>query len=43
MIYEEEGKQLKYLNSTTEKIYDFGIISHENPVIVKMISKKLEI
>ena len=35
VIYKEEQDLLEMLNKTTEKIYDFGIISPENPVIVK--------
>jgi beta-1,4-mannosyl-glycoprotein beta-1,4-N-acetylglucosaminyltransferase len=35
VIYKEEQDLLEMLNKTTEKIYDFGIISAENPVIVE--------
>jgi beta-1,4-mannosyl-glycoprotein beta-1,4-N-acetylglucosaminyltransferase len=35
VIYKEEDDFLKNTNKTTTKIYDFGIISHENPVYVK--------
>ena len=35
LIYKEEQKMLVNLRNTTEKTYDFGIISPENPVIVE--------
>ena len=35
LIYKEEQDFLKNLKQNTEKIYDFGIISRENPVIVQ--------
>jgi hypothetical protein len=31
----KETTTLKILHETTQKIYDFGIISHENPIVVK--------
>jgi beta-1,4-mannosyl-glycoprotein beta-1,4-N-acetylglucosaminyltransferase len=34
-IYDEENMFLKTLNDSTPKTYDFGIISVENPIVVK--------
>jgi len=34
LIYKEEQEYLVALKENTDQIYDFGIISHENPVIV---------